>query len=110
MIKMQLIGYLGKDSVVSNVNGKNVINMNVCHTEKYKDSQGVEHNKSLWINCSIWRDSTKVAEFLKKGTQVFVEGEPDVTIYKDAQNQPTAQLKLRVTDLQLLGGKNENDK
>lgn len=57
------------------------------------------------LSCSMWRDSTKVAEFLKKGTQVFVEGEPDVSIYKDAQNQPTAQLKLRVSDLQLLGSK-----
>jgi single-strand DNA-binding protein len=108
MIKTTVIGYLGKDSVVSTVNNRNVINFNVCHTEKYKDAQGVEHNKSLWISCSMWRESVKVAEFLKKGTQVFVEGEPDVSIYKDANNQPTAQLKLRVSDLQLLGGKNEN--
>ncbi len=108
MIKTTVIGFIGKDATVNNVNGKNVINFNVCHTEKYKDAQGVEHNKSLWISCSMWRDSTKVSEFLKKGTQVFVEGETDVSIYRDAQNQPTAQLKLRVSDLQLLNSKNDN--
>ncbi|MBD0352663.1 MAG: single-stranded DNA-binding protein, partial [Flavisolibacter sp.] len=40
MIKMQVIGNLGKDCVVNNVNGKSVINFTVAHTEKYKDSQG----------------------------------------------------------------------
>ena len=41
MIKMQVIGRLGKDCVVNTVNGKNVINFTVAHSEKYKDSQGV---------------------------------------------------------------------
>ena len=37
---MQIIGNLGKDCVVNTVNGKNVINFTVAHTEKYRDSQG----------------------------------------------------------------------
>jgi len=40
MIKLQVIGNLGKDCVVNTVNGKNVINFSVAHTEKYKDAQG----------------------------------------------------------------------
>ena len=37
MIKLQVIGNLGKDAVVNNVNGKSVINFNVAHTERFKD-------------------------------------------------------------------------
>ena len=108
MVKLQLIGHLGKDAVVNQVNGKSVINFNVCHTEKFKDSQGVEKSKSLWVNCAIWRDNTRVAEFLKKGTQVFVDGEPDVSIYRDNNGQSNAQLKLRVTEVQLLSSSSNN--
>ena len=104
MVKLQVIGHLGKDAQVNSVNGKNVINFNVCHTHKFKDSQGVDRIHSLWVSCAMWRDNTRVAEFLKKGTQVFVEGEPDVSIYRDNSGQSNAQLKLRVSDVQLLGG------
>ena len=40
MIKMQVIGNLGKDCVTNLVNGKNVINFNVAHTEKFRDANG----------------------------------------------------------------------
>ncbi|MEJ0102238.1 MAG: single-stranded DNA-binding protein [Bacteroidota bacterium] len=46
MIKMQVIGNLGKDCVVNTVNGKNVINFTVAHTEKYRDSQGNNQEKN----------------------------------------------------------------
>ena len=40
MIKLQVIGNLGKDCIVKEVNGKNVINFSVAHSERYKDAQG----------------------------------------------------------------------
>ena len=46
MIKLQIIGNLGKDCVVNTVNGKNVINFTVAHTEKYSDSPGQQPGKN----------------------------------------------------------------
>ena len=40
MLKIFAIGHLGKDATVNNVNGKNVINFSVAHTEKWNDAQG----------------------------------------------------------------------
>ena len=37
MIKLQVIGNLGRDAVMNNVNGKTVINFTVAHSEKYKE-------------------------------------------------------------------------
>ena len=51
MIKLQVIGNLGKDAVVNNVNGKSVINFNVAHTERYKDAQGVQKDRTTWVDC-----------------------------------------------------------
>ena len=48
MIKLLVIGNLGKDAVVNNVNGKSVINFSVAHTEKYKDAQGNQKDRTVY--------------------------------------------------------------
>jgi single-strand DNA-binding protein len=102
MIKLQLIGNLGKDCVVNSVNGKQVINFSVAHTEKFKDAQGVSQQKTTWVSCNYWSDS-KVSQYLKQGTLVYVEGTPQVRTY-EGQRGTQAELSLRIHQIQLLGG------
>ena len=108
MIKMQIIGNLGKDCVVNTVNGKNVINFTVAHTEKYKDSQGNQQEKTTWVDCAWWTDRTAVAQYLTKGKQVFVEGQPEARSFQRNDGTPGSSLSLRVRELQLLGGRGDN--
>lgn len=82
MVKTLIIGHLGKDAVVNQVNGRTVINFNVAHTESYKDQQGAKIEKTLWANCSYWTDRTGIAPYLTKGKLIFVEGAPDVVFIK----------------------------
>jgi|SRR5947209_4487352 single-strand DNA-binding protein len=109
MIKMQVIGNLGKDCVVNTVNGKNVINFTVAHTEKYRDSQGNNQEKTTWVDCAYWTDRTAVAPYLQKGQQVFVEGTPEVRSFTRADGTAGASLSLRVREVQLLGRKGDNN-
>jgi single-strand DNA-binding protein len=104
MIKMQVIGNLGKDCVVNTVNGKNVINFTVAHTEKYKDSQGNQQEKTTWVDCAYWTDRTAVAPYLTKGKQVYVEGQPEVRSFTRQDGTAGSSLSMRVRDLQLIGG------
>ncbi|KAA9040881.1 single-stranded DNA-binding protein [Ginsengibacter hankyongi] len=104
MIKLQIVGNLGADCIQKEVNGKNVINFNVAHTEKFKDAQGNLKERTTWVNCAYWTDRTAVAQYLKKGKQVYVEGTPEAEAYTNKDNQPAATLRMRVRDLQLLGG------
>lgn len=108
MIKMQVIGRLGKDCTVNTVNGKNVMNFTVAHSEKYKDSQGTLQEKTTWVDCAYWSDRTAVAQYLQKGTQVFVEGQPEARSFQRNDGTPGASLSLRVREVQLLGSKNDN--
>jgi single-strand DNA-binding protein len=108
MIKMQVIGNLGKDCTVNTVNGKNVINFTVAHTEKYKDSQGNNQEKTTWVDCAYWTDRTAVAQYLTKGKQVFVEGQPEVRSFTRQDGTSGASLSLRVREVQLLGGRGES--
>lgn len=108
MIKLQVIGNLGKDALVNNVNGKNVINFTVAHTERFKDAQGNLKDKTTWVDCAYWTDRTAVAPYLKKGTQVYVEGQPDVRTYTTQDGRQGATLSLRVLSVQLLGSKSSD--
>jgi single-strand DNA-binding protein len=105
MIKLQVIGNLGKDCVVNTVNGKNVMNFTVAHTEKYKDSTGAQREKTIWVDCAYWSDRTGIAPYLKKGTQVYVEGAPEVRTYQTQEGKSGASLSLRVLSIQLLGSR-----
>ena len=108
MIKMQIIGHLGKDCVVNTVNGKSVMNFTVAHTEKYKDSQGVQQEKTTWVDCGYWSDRTALAQYLVKGKQVYVEGIPEARSFQRNDGTPGVALSLRVRDVQLLGGKGDS--
>ena len=87
---------------------RNVMNFNVAHTERYKDAQGNQKEKTIWVDCAYWSDRTAVAPYLKKGTQVYVEGTPDVRTYTKNDGTNGASLSLRVQSVQLLGTKTEN--
>ena len=101
MISLSVIGNLGKDATVNEVNGKKVINFSVCHTQKLKD--GTE--KSTWVECAKWGETTAVAPYLLKGTKVYVEGVSDINTYdkKDGSGQG-ASLRVMVNKIELLGG------
>lgn len=103
MIKMQVIGHLGRDAESKDVNGKTVINFSVAHTDKLKDGS----TKTTWTDCAYWSDKVGVVPYLKKGTQVYVEGQPDIRTWESKDGKQGATLTLRVGQIQLLGGKSD---
>lgn len=104
MIKLQVIGNLGKDCITNSVNGKTVMNFTVAHTEKFKDAQGNQKDKTIWVDCAYWSERTGVAPYLKKGTQIYVEGTPELRTYTKNDGTQGSSLTLRVMSVQLLGG------
>ena len=102
MIKLQIIGNLGKDCIQNEVNGRKVINFSVAHSEKYKDSAGNLKEKTTWVECAYWTDKTAVAQYLTKGKTVYVEGTPEADPYLK-EGKPAATLRMRVQSMQLLG-------
>ncbi|MDO9374933.1 MAG: single-stranded DNA-binding protein [Bacteroidota bacterium] len=109
MIKLQIVGNLGKDCIVKEVNGKNVINFSVAHTERFKDAQGNPKERTTWVECAYWTDKTAVAQYLTKGKIVYAEGSPEADAYMNKENQAAATLRMRVQSIQLLGGNSGGD-
>ncbi|MFN9112065.1 MAG: single-stranded DNA-binding protein, partial [Bacteroidota bacterium] len=84
----------------------NVMNFTVAHTEKYKDNTGAQREKTIWVDCAYWNERTSISPYLKKGTQVYVEGTPEVRTYTTQDGKSGASLSLRVLNIQLLGSRN----
>ena len=104
MIKLQVIGNLGADCIQKEINGKTVINFNVAHSEKFKDAQGNLKERTTWVNCAYWTDKTAIAQYLTKGKTVYAEGSPEADAYTNKEGQAAATLRMRVQNVQLLGG------
>lgn len=103
-IKLLVVGNLGKDAVVKEINGKNVINFSVAHTDKFKDGQGNQKEKTTWVDCAYWSDKIGIAPYLTKGTLVLAEGEPSADAYVTKDNEAGASLRLKVFNVRLLSG------
>lgn len=103
MVKLQIIGNLGKDCTTNMVGGRNVINFSVAHTEKYKDSTGMQKEKTLWVECAYWTDKTGIVPYLRKGQTVYAEGTPEVRSYTRNDGSAGASLTMRVQSVQLVG-------
>lgn len=108
MNRYQAIGNLGRDAEARTLDsGSTAISFTVAVTEKYTDKSGQKVENTTWINCTLWRtaqQSTAIANYLKKGQKVLVEGKPSVRSYEKNDGTHGASLELRVDNIELLGG------
>jgi len=107
MYKTILLGNIGKDCVVNTVNGKSVINFPLANSESWRDAQGNKQEKTRWFDCALWRDNTAIAQYLKKGTKVLLEGQVDVKQFQRQDGTQGIGMTFRVSNLTLLGGNKE---
>ena len=112
MNRYQIIGNLGNDATVRTLDsGTNAISFNVAVTKKWTDKQGQKQESTTWVSCTQWKlkdQSTAVAQYLKKGTRVLVEGEPSARSYTDNSGAAKASLDMRVDNIELLSQANTN--
>jgi single-strand DNA-binding protein len=106
-LTLTVIGHLGRDCSIRYFdNGQSAITFPIASTDKYKDKAGNAHEHTTWIDCTIWRkpDNIKIAEYLKKGTQLYLEGKPAARGYKaKSSDEIHASLQLKVEVIQFVG-------
>ncbi|MCW3463636.1 single-stranded DNA-binding protein [Chitinophaga nivalis] len=107
MIKLQLIGHLGRDVVKREINGVTVFSFPVAVNERFKNALGILQERTTWVDCSLW-DRENLAPYLNQGVMVYVEGSPRVEAYvSNTTGALSGALRLRVSQLQLLSRKDE---
>jgi single-strand DNA-binding protein len=84
--KVTLLGRLGKDPEVRNFqNGGKVVNFSVATSERWKDSDGNQKERTEWHNVAIFNEKLgEIAErYLRKGAQVYLEGQLQTRRWQD---------------------------
>lgn len=107
--KVILVGNLGADPEVKYLEGDNVVaNLSLATTESYKDRSGNRVEQTEWHDLELWGQQAKIAEqYLKKGSQIYVEGKIKSDKWTDEQGQNRKKVRIRVLSFTMLGGKPE---
>jgi single-strand DNA-binding protein len=112
--KVILLGRLGRDPETRNFqNGGKVVNLRLATSERYKDREGNQQERTEWHSVAIFNEKLgEVAEkFLRKGAQVYLEGQIETRKWQDQSGQErlTTEIVLRQYrgELQLIGGKSD---
>ncbi len=108
MLQTTLIGYLGADAVVKNINGKEFTTMRIANTSKWTDDAGNVHEETIWIDCNL-NGNPAVNEYLKKGQLVMVQGNTSLRVYSSAKDRcMKAGMTIHVKSIELLGSKSDD--
>ncbi|MBO2605039.1 single-stranded DNA-binding protein [Shewanella algae] len=111
--KVILVGNLGQDPEVRYMpNGNAVANITVATSESWKDQQGQQQERTEWHRVVMFGKLAEIAgEYLRKGSQVYLEGKLQTRKWKDQSGQDKYTTEVVVDmggTMQMLGGRNQN--
>lgn len=110
MQRLTIIGHIGQDATVKDLGQNQVINFSVAVSESYINKTTNEKvTNTTWYEASKWGNNTAIAQYLKKGTQVFIEGKPNARYWQKEDGSIVSVLGINVLEIKLLGGKTENN-
>ena len=116
--KVLLIGRLGADPEIKQmVNGKSVARLSIATSQSWKDkSTGERKEKTEWHRIVIFNEGlvNVVQQYLKKGANVYIEGQLSTRKWKDestGQDKYSTEIVLQGynSSLTMLDGRNKSD-
>lgn len=108
--KVLLIGNLGRDPKLRYMsNGEAVCNLSIATTDKWKDKNGQQQERTEWHNIVMYRQLAEIAyRYLEKGSQVYLEGRLQTRKWQDkASGQDRYTTEVIADQMKMLGGRNE---
>lgn len=108
--QVQLVGRIGADAEVKITNqGKKLCNFRMATNESSKQVNGTWKEITMWHNCVVWGELTKVLEkYGKKGNQFMIKGSLNYREYEDVTGNKKNVTEIKVDSILLLSSsKNE---
>lgn len=109
--KAIIVGNLGRDPEMRYLpSGQAVANLAIATTDKYKNKAGEMVEQTEWHRVSFFDKTAEVCgKYLKKGSQVYVEGSIRTRKYTDKDGVEKYATEIRGDRMQMLGGKGGDD-
>lgn len=108
--KVILVGHLGQDPEVKYMpSGSAVANVSIATTESWKDKNtGEKKDKTEWHRVIFFaRLAEVVGEYLRKGSQIYVEGRLQTRKWTDKNGVERYSTEIVANEMQMLGGKGQ---
>ena len=106
--KVILIGNLGADPETRAMpSGTTVANLRIATSESWRDKQtGEQQERTEWHRVALFGRLAEIAgEYLRKGSQVYIEGSLRTRKWQDKQGNERYSTEIVGNDLQMLGGR-----
>lgn len=103
MLKIEVIGNIGNDAEVKNINGNECVAFNVASSEKRNNTE-----YTTWVSVLMNGNGGNLTQYLKRGAKVFVRGNLSVKPYQDKNGQWCVGINVSASEIQLCGLKSEN--
>jgi single-strand DNA-binding protein len=106
--KVILIGHLGADPETRAMpSGLTVANLRLATTESWKDKQsGEQQERTEWHRVALFgRLGEIAAEYLRKGSQVYIEGSLRTRKWQDKEGRDRYSTEIVGNEMQMLGGR-----
>lgn len=103
--KVQLIGNLGNDPEVINLEGgSKLAKFSMATNESYKNAKGEKVTDTQWHNIVAWGKTAEIVEnYLKKGNEVAVEGKLINRSYETKDGDKRYVTEIKCSELLMLG-------
>ena len=108
--KVILVGHLGQDPEVRYMpSGGAVTNLSVATTDSWTDkNSGQRQDRTEWHRVAMFNKLAEIAgEYLKKGSQVYIEGRLQTRKWQDNNGQDRYTTEIIASDMQMLGGRGD---
>ncbi len=106
--KVILIGHLGADPETRAMpSGSSVANLRIATTESWRDKQsGEQQERTEWHRVALFGRLAEIAgEYLRKGSQVYIEGSLRTRKWQDKQGNERFSTEIVGNEMQMLGGR-----
>jgi single-strand DNA-binding protein len=105
--KVILVGNLGRDPETRYMpDGGAITNISVATTDKWKDKAGEMQEKTEWHRVAFFGKLAEIAgEYLKKGSQVYIEGRLQTRKWQDKEGQDKYTTEVVANVMQMLGSR-----
>jgi len=106
--KVILVGNLGKDPEIKyTASGGAIANLTIATSDSWNDKQtGEKVEKTEWHRVVAFQRLAEImGEYLKKGSQVYIEGKLQTRKWQDQSGQDRYTTEVVASDMQMLGGR-----
>ncbi len=105
--KVILVGNLGRDPEVRYMpDGGAITNVSIATTDTWKDKSGEKQERTEWHRVAFFGKLAEIAgEYLKKGSQIYVEGALRTRKWQDKDGQDKYTTEIIADRMQMLGSR-----